>query len=99
MNQWSQIPITIKRSWIRICILVNSWIRIRIRIRRVNEPVVTDSHHCKAKLYPDLHPSEKLDPDPHLSEKLDPDLHLSEKLDPDQHPSEKLDPLTWVGDE
>jgi hypothetical protein len=38
---------------------------------RVNEPMVTDSHHYK----------EKLDPDPHLR-KLDPDPHYSDKPDP-----------------
>jgi len=40
---------------------MEAWM-LKIEPWRVNEPVVTDSHHCKAKLYPDLHPSEKLDP-------------------------------------
>jgi hypothetical protein len=30
LDQWTQIPVTLKRSWIRIHIKVESWIRIRI---------------------------------------------------------------------
>jgi hypothetical protein len=32
VDQWSQIPITLKKSWIQIHFKVKSWIWIRIRI-------------------------------------------------------------------
>ncbi len=33
IDRWSKVPITLKRSWIRIRIEVKNWIRIRFRIR------------------------------------------------------------------
>jgi hypothetical protein len=33
INQWSQIPITFKKSWIQVRIEVKSWIRIRTEVR------------------------------------------------------------------
>jgi hypothetical protein len=42
IDQWSQIPISLKRSGIRICVKVISCIRIRIKVKiwiriRINE--------------------------------------------------------------
>jgi hypothetical protein len=57
VNQWSQIGITLMRNRIWILDPHQSWIRIHIKV---------------IKLDPGPHQSEKLDPDPHQSEKLDP---------------------------
>ncbi len=62
IDQWSQIPITLKRSWIwiRIRIKIKSWIRIKVK----NKP---DPQSSK-KLDPDLNPRESdADPQPCMS--------------------------------
>ncbi len=59
-------------SWIRICIRVKSWIRIRTKVKiqelsrltmhwRVCRPLAVDLYHFDED--PDLHLSEKSDPD------------------------------------
>jgi hypothetical protein len=38
IGQWSQIRVTLMRIWIRICMEVKSWTRIRVKVKSCMDP-------------------------------------------------------------